>query len=35
MLAALLIVLKGRAALAHHSFAAEYDVEATGASHGG
>jgi len=30
-----LVVLCAAAVRAHHSFAAEYDVEAIGASHGG
>jgi hypothetical protein len=33
--AVLLVVLQAAAVWAHHSFAAEYDVEAIGASHGG
>jgi len=33
-LALLLVVLCAAAVRAHHSFAAEYDVEAIGASHG-
>jgi hypothetical protein len=31
----LLVLLHASTAAAHHSFAAEYDVEAIGASHGG
>jgi hypothetical protein len=33
--ATMLVLLQAASALAHHSFAAEYDVEAIGASHGG
>jgi hypothetical protein len=33
--AALVVLLHASTAAAHHSFAAEYDVEAIGASHGG
>ena len=32
---ALIVLVQAASALAHHSFAAEYDVEAIGASHGG
>ena len=31
----LLVMLQAAAAFAHHSFAAEYNVEAIGNSHGG
>jgi len=33
--ATMLVLLQAASALAHHSFAAEYDVEAIGASYGG
>ena len=33
--AAFVVFLQAASALAHHWFAAEYDVEAIGASHGG
>jgi hypothetical protein len=33
--AAFVVLLQAASAPAHHSFAAEYDVEAIGASHGG